>query len=180
VLQQAATVTATAEGSYELFDYVISLREGIMDAWGGIIGAMKSSGKSKYFCLDNKSFVADLSVSSPSSSTVCAGDFPTPQHGCYRLESERGVDAGFYGCYWVSEAAPWWLPQPPANIHSDLADAYPNGEIVDAFRQDWVTGLIKETRTNRDFQSRTIETARWAREQVKRQLGGTQNVMLQS
>ena len=54
MLQQAATVSATAEGSYELFDYVISLREGIMDAWGGIIGAMKSSGKSKYFRLDNK------------------------------------------------------------------------------------------------------------------------------
>jgi len=28
-----------------MFDYVISLREGIMDAWGGIIGAMKSSDK---------------------------------------------------------------------------------------------------------------------------------------
>jgi importin subunit beta-1 len=40
-------VSATPEGTYELFDYVISLREGIMDAWGGIIGAMKSSGKSK-------------------------------------------------------------------------------------------------------------------------------------
>jgi len=47
VLQQAATVTAAPEGSYEMFDYVISLREGIMDAWGGIIGAMKSSSKSK-------------------------------------------------------------------------------------------------------------------------------------
>jgi importin subunit beta-1 len=30
-----------------MFDYVISLREGIMDAWGGIIGAMKTDGKSK-------------------------------------------------------------------------------------------------------------------------------------
>lgn len=29
-----------------MFDYVISLREGIMDAWGGIIGAMKSGDKS--------------------------------------------------------------------------------------------------------------------------------------
>ena len=47
VLQQAATVTATAENSYEVFDYVISLREGIMDAWGGIIGAMKTSNKSE-------------------------------------------------------------------------------------------------------------------------------------
>jgi len=47
VLQQAATVTATVDGPFELFDYVVSLREGIMDAWGGIIGAMKTSGKSK-------------------------------------------------------------------------------------------------------------------------------------
>jgi importin subunit beta-1 len=37
--------------------------------------------------------------------------------------------------------------------------------------------MIKETKTNREFQPRTIETARWAREQVKRQLGGTQTVM---
>jgi importin subunit beta-1 len=40
--------------------------------------------------------------------------------------------------------------------------------------------MIKETKTNRDFQPRTIETARWAREQVKRQLGGSQGVISQS
>lgn len=45
VLQQAATVNAGTETSYEMYDYLISLREGIMDAWGGIIGAMKSSDK---------------------------------------------------------------------------------------------------------------------------------------
>ena len=48
VLQQAAGVQAAADGSYEMFDYVISLREGIMDAWGGVIGAMKASEKSKF------------------------------------------------------------------------------------------------------------------------------------
>ena len=63
---------------------------------------------------------------------------------------------------------------------SDLADAYPNGELVDAFRQDWLAAMIKETKTNREFQPRTIETARWAREQVKRQLGGSQTVMTQT
>ena len=30
-----------------MFDYVVSLREGIMDAWGGIIGAMKAGEKSR-------------------------------------------------------------------------------------------------------------------------------------
>lgn len=39
--------------------------------------------------------------------------------------------------------------------------------------------MIKDTKTNRDFTPRTIETARWAREQVKRQLGGAQGVMAQ-
>lgn len=48
VLEQASTVTATPDGPYEMFDYVVSLREGIMDAWGGIIGAMKASGKSEF------------------------------------------------------------------------------------------------------------------------------------
>ena len=31
-----------------MFDYVVSLREGIMDAWGGIVGALTSSQKSKF------------------------------------------------------------------------------------------------------------------------------------
>ena len=47
VLQQAATVTTAQDGSYEMLDYVISLREGIMDAWGGIILGLKAGGKSK-------------------------------------------------------------------------------------------------------------------------------------
>lgn len=40
-----------------------------------------------------------------------------------------------------------------------------------------MTTLIKDTKTNREFSSRTIDTARWAREQIKRQIGGTANVM---
>jgi len=61
-----------------------------------------------------------------------------------------------------------------------LCEAFPNGELVDAFRQEWVTQLIKDTKSNREFQDRTITTARWAREQVKRQLGGQQSVMAQT
>jgi hypothetical protein len=40
--------------------------------------------------------------------------------------------------------------------------------------------MIRETRSNREFGARTIETARWAREQVKRQIAGSQTVMQQS
>ena len=55
--------------------------------------------------------------------------------------------------------------------HRDLADTFPHGEYANLFRQEWLTVLIKDVKTNRDFQPRTIETARWAREQVKRQTG---------
>jgi len=58
-----------------------------------------------------------------------------------------------------------------------LADTYPDGQLIDAFRQEWVSAMIKDTRSNREFSQRTIETARWAREQVKRQLGGSSNIM---
>lgn len=66
------------------------------------------------------------------------------------------------------------------NISSDLADAYPGGELVDMFRSDWLTAMIRETKTNSEFQGRTKDTARWAREQVKRQVGGQQAVMQQT
>ena len=40
VLQQAANVNPGPD-AYDMYDYVTSLREGIMDAWSGIILAMK-------------------------------------------------------------------------------------------------------------------------------------------
>ncbi|KAI0487261.1 armadillo-type protein [Xylaria cf. heliscus] len=144
VLQQAASVTAAPDGSYEMYDYVISLREGIMDAWGGIIGAMKISGKTENLQPYVQSIFQLLNI--------IAQDMN-------RSESLMRSAMGVIG---------------------DLADAYPNGQLADAFRQDWLSVMIKETRSNREFQARTIETARWAREQVKRQLGGTSSVMQQT
>jgi len=41
VLQQAATITLGEHGAFEMLDYIISLREGIMDAWSGTILALK-------------------------------------------------------------------------------------------------------------------------------------------
>ncbi|KAH7362353.1 importin subunit beta-1 [Plectosphaerella cucumerina] len=144
VLQQAATVTASPEGPIEMFDYVVSLREGIMDAWGGIVGAMKLSGKTNVLQPYVESIFALLNSIS--------GDMNRSEA---LLRSSMGVIG-------------------------DLAEAYPNGELVEVLRQDWMTTLIKDTKTNREFSPRTIDTARWAREQIKRQIGGTANVMAQS
>lgn len=67
-------------------------------------------------------------------------------------------------------------PTPRTNHSSDLADAFPHGEFAAYYRADWLTAMIKDTRTNREFQARTIDTARWAREQVKHQIGGSQGI----
>ncbi|RYO89475.1 hypothetical protein DL766_007623 [Monosporascus sp. MC13-8B] len=144
VLQQAANVTASPEGSYEMFDYVISLREGIVDAWSGIIGAMKLGGKTQAL----QPYVQAI----------------------FHLLNLIAND--------MNRSEP--LMRSTMGVIGDLADAFPNGELADAFRQDWLNVMIKETKTNREFQSRTIETARWAREQVKRQTGGGQAVMQQT
>lgn len=45
VLQQASSVSVGVENSFEMMDYVTSLREGIMDAWDGAIIAMKAGNK---------------------------------------------------------------------------------------------------------------------------------------
>ena len=49
VLQQAAGISAQSETSnnFEMLDYVVSLREGIMDAWGGIVMALRAGNKGK-------------------------------------------------------------------------------------------------------------------------------------
>ena len=47
VLQQAAGISVQTEQNpnFEMLDYIVSLREGIMDAWGGIIMACRAGGK---------------------------------------------------------------------------------------------------------------------------------------
>lgn len=46
VLQQAASINTQENASnFEMLDYIVSLREGIMDAWSGIVMALRSSGK---------------------------------------------------------------------------------------------------------------------------------------
>lgn len=62
-------------------------------------------------------------------------------------------------------------------VIGDLADAFPNGDFREFFRQEFLTALTRETRANADFLSRTRDTARWAREQIKRQVGGNQGIM---
>jgi hypothetical protein len=55
--------------------------------------------------------------------------------------------------------------------YSDISEAFPNGEFAQLFRQDWLTQMARDTRGSKEFSTRTQETARWARDQIKRQSG---------
>lgn len=54
---------------------------------------------------------------------------------------------------------------------SDLSDAFPHGEVSNYYRSEWLIAMVKEVRGNPDFTPRTKDTAKWAREQLKRQTG---------
>ncbi|KAI9831027.1 MAG: hypothetical protein M1819_005265 [Sarea resinae] len=138
VLQQASTVTASADGSFDMIDYVISLREGIMDAWGGTILAFKASNKTHLLQPYIEPIFQLLSI------------------------------------VWQDQHRSEGLLRSSMGVIGDLADAFPNGEYAHHFRADWILAMIKETRTNREFSPRTVDTARWAREQVKRQISSSQ------
>ncbi|KAH8699342.1 armadillo-type protein [Phaeosphaeriaceae sp. PMI808] len=56
-------------------------------------------------------------------------------------------------------------------VIGDLAESFPNGEFREQFRHDHLTAMAREARANQDFNSRTRDTARWARESIKRQIG---------
>lgn len=55
-------------------------------------------------------------------------------------------------------------------IFGDLAMMFPDGRLKNVFLQDWVAEFIRKTRANAAFQQSTKDTARWAREQQKKQL----------
>lgn len=133
VLQQASTISAgTTEKNYDMIEYVLSLREGIMDAYDGIIIALRSGEKSQLLLPYVQPVFTFLSIVNMD-----------PDKTESLLRSAMGV-------------------------LGDLAEAFPNGEISELFRADWIMGMIKEARSS--YPGRTAETARWAREQVKRQI----------
>ncbi|KAL8953099.1 MAG: hypothetical protein Q9222_001037 [Ikaeria aurantiellina] len=131
VLNQSSTMTLS-DGAFEMFDYFVSLREGILDAWDGAILAMKQ-GRAEALRPHVDSIIKFLHL---------VGQDPN------RSEALLRAAMGVVG---------------------DLADAFPSGDYAEAFRSDWITQLIREVRTSQEYSARTKETARWAREQVKRQ-----------
>jgi len=53
---------------------------------------------------------------------------------------------------------------------SDVAEAFPGGELREYFQQEWISQCLKQARSRAGYRSSTKETARWAREMVRAQL----------
>lgn len=134
VLQQAATINVP-DNSFEMLDYVVSLREGIMDAWSGSLIAMKSGGRSELLAPYVPSIFELLNIV-----------YQDPNRSEALLRTCMGVIG-------------------------DVSEAFPSGEFSQYFRVDWLTAMARDVRSNKDFSQRTQDTARWAREQIKRQSG---------
>lgn len=141
VLQQAATISVP-DNSFEMLDYVVSLREGIMDAWSGALLAMRAGNKSNLVAPYVTSIFELL-------------------HTVYNDPNR-------------SEA----LLRTCMGVIGDLSEAFPNGEYSQYFRADWVTLMARDVRANKDFSQRTQNTARWAREQIKRQTAAASGVQM--
>ncbi|KAK5111448.1 hypothetical protein LTR62_004900 [Meristemomyces frigidus] len=137
VLQQAAGISTAGEnvGSFEMLDYIVSLREGIVDAWSGIINALRAGNNTNLLQPYVESIFSLLQ-------TV----YNDPNRTEALLRSSMGVIG-------------------------DISEAFPNGECSQFYRAEWLTLMARDTRANKDFSSRTQDTARWAREQIKRQIG---------
>ena len=54
--------------------------------------------------------------------------------------------------------------------NSDVAEAFPGGELREFFQQEWISECLKQAKSRSGYRSSTKETARWAREMVRAQL----------
>ena len=56
-------------------------------------------------------------------------------------------------------------------VIGDLSESFPNGEYNALFREEFLLNMVKEVRSNREYGTATIQTARWARDQLRAQTG---------
>ena len=98
MLQSAASVNMGDNAAFEMLDYVISLREGIMDAWSGAILAMR---KEKRKCLPSQgsNFTDQVSTNLDAVRGIY---FHGIERHRSRPQSKRGSSSISYGSYRVS------------------------------------------------------------------------------
>lgn len=156
VLQQASQVSLAEDVDVDTINYVESLREGIVDAWSGILLAYKDKPQGQFIVQDSTPALLVLGVSDVSIVVQLRPHVESIFQLLHSIYEDPHRGEG--------------LSRSSLGVIGDLADAFPNGEFAEYFRADWITQFIREVRSERQLSERTINTARWAREQVKRQI----------
>ncbi|CDK29081.1 unnamed protein product [Kuraishia capsulata CBS 1993] len=122
------------DGSIETEDYVLQVKESVLDTYVGIISGL---GEYPQAILP---FISQIF-------TFLMTVYSDPQ-----MSSSDGVCKSAVG------------------LIGDLAAMYPNGEIKEVYAQEWVSDFIKKTKNHPMFSQATKDTARWAKEQQRKQL----------
>lgn len=123
------------DSSYDSMDYVISVKEAVLDCYVGIVSGLSSKPDLLARFLD------------PIFSIIqqVANDIELSMN-----ESAARSAVGLLG---------------------DIAAMYGDGQLQSYYSQEWVTNLIKKTRSNMVFSQQTKDAARWARDRQKRHIG---------
>lgn len=128
---------------YDLVDYVGQLREGILEAYTGIVTGLKKTSQGKIYLILISCYVVtdDFSVGLllPHSQSIL-----DLIHRC--LIDEERVDS---------------LMRLSFGLLGDLADSFPNGEIKQLLLANWVAN---ELRSKHRMPAETRKTMRWARD----------------
>lgn len=98
VLQTAANVTMGENAAFEMLDYVISLREGIMDAWSGAILALKS----KRMCSATAGMRNLLTFRSTAANSLCGVNIYRLERHSSRSKPKRSIIKVSHGCHRVN------------------------------------------------------------------------------
>ena len=101
VLQQAAGVSVAPDVSFDMLDYILSLREGIMDAWGGILLAFKETPKG--MSKASRGVWNVLIPGSQSAPKLCRAHVHASANDRSGSKPKRRPAPSFNGCYWVRQ-----------------------------------------------------------------------------
>lgn len=101
VLQQANNVSVANDVSFDMLDYIVSLRSGIADAWSGLILAFKGTEKGEKSGHRRYERLAYIH-NSATSSKLRPDDFRISTNSVERLEPQRRTPEGLHGHHCVS------------------------------------------------------------------------------
>lgn len=154
ILDQAGKSLAELDGDYTIIEYGNALREGIVEAYVGIVQGMKTGDTSMCTLSVNPGIVTVLGPYVPGIFQFVQGVASDPS----RSESTTRALLGLLGYFCMTNYST-----------SDLAEAFPAGQLRNFFANDWVDPLIRQVKQEK-MSAPTREVAKWLREMMKRQL----------